>query len=69
MWNDGMRPALACLKMVILETDNRRANSTAVSLELFRQSCKKIYVHQITKQDLQKFGTDLMEHGDSDRKH
>ncbi|HET8925573.1 MAG TPA: site-specific integrase [Candidatus Acidoferrum sp.] len=37
------------------------------SLELFRQSCKKIYVHQITKQDLQAFDTALIEKGDEDR--
>ena len=37
------------------------------SLELFQDSCKKIYVHQISKQDLQKFDTDLMEQGDEDR--
>jgi hypothetical protein len=30
MWNEGMRPAFACLKIVIRETDNRRANSSAV---------------------------------------
>lgn len=30
MRNDGMRPALACLKMVIGETDKRRASSSAV---------------------------------------
>jgi len=37
------------------------------SLELFRQSCKKIYMHQIGKQDLQKLDTDLIERGDADR--
>ena len=37
------------------------------SLELFQKSCKKIYTHQISKQDLQKFDTDLMEHGNEDR--
>jgi site-specific recombinase XerD len=37
------------------------------SLKLFRQSCKKIYVHQITKQDLQAFDTYLMEDGNEDR--
>lgn len=37
------------------------------SLALFRQSCKKIYVHQITKQDLQAFDTALIEKGDEDR--
>jgi site-specific recombinase XerD len=38
------------------------------SLELFRQSCKKIYVHQITKQDLQAFDTALIEEeGNEDR--
>lgn len=37
------------------------------SLALFRQSCKKIYVHQITKQDMQAFDTALIEKGDEDR--
>jgi len=37
------------------------------TLELFRQSCKKIYVHQITKQDLQAFDTALIEEGNEDR--
>ena len=37
------------------------------SLELFRQSCQKIYVHQITKQDLQAFDTSLIEDGNEDR--
>jgi site-specific recombinase XerD len=37
------------------------------SLELFRQSCKKIYVHQITKQELQAFDTALIEEGNEDR--
>jgi hypothetical protein len=37
------------------------------SLELFRQSCKKLYVHQITKQDLQAFDSSLMEGGNEDR--
>jgi hypothetical protein len=37
------------------------------SLELFRQSCKKIYVHQIAKQDLQAFDTALIEEGNEDR--
>jgi site-specific recombinase XerD len=37
------------------------------SLELFRQSCKKIYVHQITKQDLQAFDSDLLDDGNEDR--
>lgn len=37
------------------------------SLELFRQSCKKIYAHQIGKQDLQKFDTDLLNQGNEDR--
>ena len=37
------------------------------SLELFRQSCQKIYVHQIIKQDLQAFDTSLIEDGNEDR--
>ena len=37
------------------------------SLELFRQYCQKIYVHQITKQDLQAFDTSLVEDGNEDR--
>lgn len=37
------------------------------SFELLRQSCKKIYVHQITKQDLQAFDTNLIEDGNEDR--
>src|SRR5580658_343084 len=37
------------------------------SLALFRQSCKKIYVHQITQQDLQAFDMALIEKGDEDR--
>lgn len=37
------------------------------SLGLFRQSCKKIYVHQITKQDLQAFDTDLLNDDNEDR--
>jgi integrase/recombinase XerD len=34
---------------------------------LFPQSCKKIFVHQITKQDLQAFDSFLMQRGDEDR--
>jgi site-specific recombinase XerD len=37
------------------------------SLELFQESCKKIFIHQVSKQDLQKFDTDLMEQGNEDR--
>ncbi len=37
------------------------------TLELFQQSCKKVYVHQIGKQDLQAFDTFLMQRGDEDR--
>ncbi|MGA2646250.1 MAG: phage integrase N-terminal SAM-like domain-containing protein, partial [Candidatus Sulfotelmatobacter sp.] len=37
------------------------------SLELFRQSCQKTYIHQITKQDLQAFDTSLIEDGNEDR--
>ena len=37
------------------------------SLELFRQCCKKIYVHQITKQDLQAFDTALIGERNEDR--
>ncbi len=37
------------------------------SLELFRQSCKKIYMHQIGKQDLQAFDSFLIEEGNEDR--
>jgi integrase/recombinase XerD len=42
-------------------------NAYRRSLELFRKSCKKIYVHQIGKQDLQAFDTTLIEKGDEDR--
>jgi integrase len=35
--------------------------------DLFPQSCKKIFVHQITKQDLQAFDSFLMLRGDEDR--
>jgi hypothetical protein len=35
--------------------------------DLFPKSCKKIYVHQITKQDLQAFDSFLLKRGDSDR--
>jgi integrase/recombinase XerD len=35
--------------------------------DLFPQSCKKIFVHQITKQDLQAFDSFLMQRGDEDR--
>jgi hypothetical protein len=35
--------------------------------DLFPQSCKKIYVHQITKQDLQAFDSFLLKRGDEDR--
>lgn len=38
-----------------------------LSLGLFRQSCKKIYVHQITKQDLQAFDTYLLDDDNEDR--
>lgn len=38
-----------------------------LSLELFQQSCKRLYVHQITKQDLQAFDTALLEKGNADR--
>jgi integrase len=37
------------------------------TLGLFRKSCSKQYVHQITKQDLQAFDTDLMKEGEDDR--
>jgi len=37
------------------------------SLELFEQSCKKTYVHQIGKQDLQAFDTFLLQRGNDDR--
>jgi hypothetical protein len=37
------------------------------SLELFRQSCKKICAHQISKQDLQAFDTALIEEGNDRR--
>jgi hypothetical protein len=37
------------------------------SLKLFRQSCKKIHVHQIAKQDLQAFDTALIEEGNEER--
>jgi hypothetical protein len=37
------------------------------SLELSRQSCKKIYAHQITKQDLQAFDTALIDEGNEGR--
>jgi len=37
------------------------------SLELFRQSCQKTYVHQITKQDLQALDTFLIEDRNEDR--
>jgi integrase/recombinase XerD len=36
-------------------------------LDLFPQSCKKIFVHQITKQDLQAFDSFLLKRGDEDR--
>jgi integrase/recombinase XerD len=36
-------------------------------VDLFPQSCKKIYVHQITKQDLQAFDSFLLKRGDEDR--
>ena len=35
--------------------------------DLFPLSCKKIFVHQITKQDLQAFDTFLLQRGDEDR--
>jgi integrase/recombinase XerD len=38
-----------------------------LSLELFRQTCKKTYVHQITKQDLQAFDSDLLDDDNEDR--
>lgn len=37
------------------------------SLDLFQQSCKRTYVHQITKQDLQAFDTFLLELDNDDR--
>jgi hypothetical protein len=37
------------------------------SLDLLQQSCKKIFVHQIAKQDLQAFDSFLMTQGDDDR--
>jgi hypothetical protein len=36
-------------------------------VDLFPQSCKKIYVHQITQQDLQAFDSFLLKRGDEDR--
>jgi integrase/recombinase XerD len=38
-----------------------------LTLDVFQQSCSKIFVHQITKQDLQAFDSFLMKHGDEDR--
>jgi len=38
-----------------------------LTLELFQQSCKRVYVHQITKQDLQAFDTFLIEQENEDR--
>jgi integrase/recombinase XerD len=35
--------------------------------DLFPQSCKRIYVHQVTKQDLQAFDSFLLKRGDEDR--
>jgi integrase/recombinase XerD len=37
------------------------------SLVLFQESCTKIYVHQVTKQDLQAYDTFLMQRGNCDR--
>ena len=37
------------------------------SLELFQESCKKTYMHQIGKQDLQMFDTLLLRRGNDDR--
>jgi len=36
-------------------------------MDLFPQSCKKIYVHQISKQDLQAFDSFLLKRGEEDR--
>jgi integrase/recombinase XerD len=38
-----------------------------LTLDLFQQSCKKIFVHQVTKQDLQAFDSFLLKRGDEDR--
>jgi integrase len=38
-----------------------------LSLELFQECCKRTYVHQITKQDLQAFDTFLLEQDNDDR--
>jgi integrase/recombinase XerD len=38
-----------------------------LTLDLFCQSCKKIFTHQVTKQDLQAFDTFLVKRGDEDR--
>jgi integrase len=38
-----------------------------LTLNLFQQCCKKTYVHQITKQDLQAFDSFLIEQGNEDR--
>ncbi len=42
-------------------------NAYKLTLDLFRQSCRKIYMHQITVQDLQSFDSFLMEQGHDDR--
>lgn len=38
-----------------------------LTLDLFRQSCRKIFSHQVTKQDLQAFDSFLLKRGDEDR--
>jgi integrase len=38
-----------------------------LTLSLFQESCAKIFVHQITKQDLQAFDSFLLKRGDEDR--
>jgi hypothetical protein len=38
-----------------------------LTLDLFQQSCKKLFVHQVTKQDLQAFDSSLLKRGDEDR--
>ena len=38
-----------------------------LTLDLFQQSCSRIFVHQVTKQDLQAFDSFLLKRGDEDR--
>src|SRR5579863_1757860 len=45
----------------------RRTSAYKLTLDLFQQSCSKVFVHQVSKQDLQVFDSVLLKQGHEDR--